>query len=81
MTGPVFADTNVFVYRHDNSVPSRQSRTEQWIVVLAPVLLTEDLQEGHVFDGVTVVDPFASPDRTPQEVLEAHEAALSNRGS
>ena len=35
------------------------------------VLLTEDLQHGHEFDQVRVVNPFASPDRTPEEVLES----------
>ena len=35
------------------------------------VLLTEDLQHGQIFDTVRVVDPFASPDRTPEAVLEA----------
>ena len=35
------------------------------------VLLTEDLQHGHQFDHVRVVNPFASPDRTPEEVLES----------
>ena len=35
------------------------------------VLLTEDLQHGYEFDEVRVVDPFASPDRTPEEVLES----------
>ena len=35
-----------------------------------PVLLTEDLQAGQLFDGVRVVDPFAAPERTPQQVLE-----------
>ena len=35
------------------------------------VLLTEDLQHGQVFDDVRVVDPFAAPDRTPEEVLES----------
>lgn len=34
MIGPVFVDTNVFVYRHDNSVPTKQSRAEQWITLL-----------------------------------------------
>ena len=34
MIGPVFVDTNVFVYRHDDSVPSKQSRAEQWITLL-----------------------------------------------
>ena len=34
------------------------------------VLLTEDLQHGRMFDAVRVVDPFASPDMTPAEVLE-----------
>ena len=35
------------------------------------VLLTEDLQHGYEFDEVRVVNPFASPDRTPEEVLES----------
>ena len=35
------------------------------------ILLTEDMQHGYVFDGVRVVDPFASPDRTPGEVLKS----------
>ena len=35
------------------------------------VLLTEDLQHGYEFDEVRVVDPFASPDRAPEEVLES----------
>lgn len=34
------------------------------------VLLTEDLQDGQRFDGVRVVDPFASPEQSPREVLE-----------
>ena len=34
-------------------------------------LLTEDLQHGHEFDEVRVVNPFASPDRTPEEILES----------
>lgn len=151
MTGPVFVDTNVFVYRHDDSVPAKQSRAEQWIAFLVesragrlsyqvlqelyatltrprlnfdpsearrivqllsawqplqidlgilerawqvqerravswwdalivaaaqasecPVLLTEDLQAGQVFDGVTVVDPFASADRKPEDILQGY---------
>lgn len=35
------------------------------------VLLTEDLQDGQEFGAVQVVNPFASMDRTPEEVLEA----------
>ncbi len=35
------------------------------------VLLTEDLQHGHEFGTVRVLNPFASPARTPEEVLEA----------
>lgn len=34
MTGPVFVDTNVFVYRHDDSEPSKQTRAEEWIALL-----------------------------------------------
>jgi len=37
------------------------------------VLLTEDLQDGQVFDSVRVVSPFALPNRTPSEVLEGLE--------
>ena len=32
-------------------------------------LLTEDLQHGQVFGQVRVIDPFASPDQTPEAVL------------
>ncbi|MDD9986841.1 MAG: PIN domain-containing protein [Spirochaetaceae bacterium] len=35
------------------------------------VLLTEDLQHGQVFGGVCVIDPFASPNLAPPDVLEA----------
>lgn len=35
------------------------------------VLLTEDLQHGHEFDRVRVVNPFVSMSRTPAEVLDA----------
>jgi len=151
MTVPVFVDTNVFVYRHDSSDPSKQACAEQWIRLLAhsrsgrlsfqvlqelyatltheqrlnfdrseaqeivkvlatwqpvaadlamlnrawvlqdrfplswwdaliiaaaqtcecKVLLTEDLQDGQAFGAVQVVNPFATPDRTPEEILEA----------
>ena len=151
MTGPVFVDTNVFVYRHDSSDPSKQACAEQWIRRLAhsrsgrlsfqvlqelyvtltheqrlnfdrsqaheivkvlatwqpvaadlamlkrawvlqdrfplswwdaliiaaaqtcecKVLLTEDLQHGQEFGAVRVVNPFDSPDRTPEEILAA----------
>ena len=150
MTGPVFVDTNVFVYHHDLSDPVKQRLAAQWIEWLAitrtgrlsfqvlqelfatltrtrgpsfspseareivetlavwrpiqtdlallqrgwaiqeryrlswwdslivaaaqasacRILLTEDLQDGQVLDGVRVVDPFASPDRNPREALE-----------
>ena len=151
MTGPVFVDTNVFVYRHDASDPAKQARAEQWIAFLArcrtgrlsfrilqelyatltrvgrphfdpadarrivealavwqpipisldvlrrawlveerfrlawwdalvvaaaqsgecPVLLTEDLQHGQVFDVLRVVNPFAAADSNPQQILDA----------
>ena len=151
MTGPVFVDTNVCVYRHDASEPTKQARAQQWIALLAgrhagrlsfqilqelyatltrarrlsfdprdaqnivealatwqpipidlrilrrawaieqrfriawwdalvvsaaqasgcPVLLTEDLQNGQLFDDLRVVNPFAAPDRSPQQVLES----------
>ena len=150
MTGPVFVDTNVLVYRHDSS-DVKQARAETWHTLLwrqrlgrvsfqvlqelyatlirgrgltldaarardivldylewqpiqidlavlrrawaieerfrlswwdalivaaaeaseSPVLLTEDLQDGQRFDGLRVVDPFASPEQSPREVLES----------
>ena len=151
MIGPVFVDTNVFVYRHDLSDPVKQSLAQRWIELLAHartgrlsyqvlqelfatltrtrgpsfrpseareivealtawqpvqidlfvlqrawavqeryriswwdslivaaaqasacrILLTEDLQDAQDFDGVRVVNPFASPGRRPREILEA----------
>ena len=35
------------------------------------VLLTEDLQHDQKFGAVRVVNPFASPDRPPEEILAA----------
>ena len=150
MTGPVFVDTNVIVYRYDTRVPAKQSRADDWLKLvwssrsgrlsfqvlqefyatttrkLRPamaaveaqrivrglaawrpvpidlpvldrawfleerfalswwdalivsaaqgcecrVLLTEDLQHGQEFDMVRVIDPFASADRTPQQILD-----------
>ena len=35
MTGPGLVDTNVFVYRHDRSDPSKQACAERWIRLLA----------------------------------------------
>ena len=151
MTGPVFVDTNVIVYRYDTRVPAKQSRADDWLKLvwssrsgrlsfqvlqefyatttrkLRPamtaveaqrivrglavwrpvpidlpvlerawfleerftlswwdalivsaaqvcecrVLLTEDLQHGQEFDMVRVIDPFASADRTPRQILDA----------
>ena len=151
MTGPVFVDTNVIVYRYDTRVPEKQSRADDWLrlvwrsrsgrvsfqvlqefyatitrklrpampaveaqrivrglaawrpvpvdltvlerawfleerfalswwdalIVSAAqgcecrVLLTEDLQHGQEFDMVQVIDPFASADRTPRQILNA----------
>ena len=34
-------------------------------------LLTEDLQHGQTFGRVRVIDPFRSPERTPEDVLAA----------
>ena len=150
MTGPVFVDTNILVYRHDSSEAAKQSRADDWhtflwrrrlgrlsfqvlqelyatltrargpgldraaardivtnylqwqpiqidagmlrrawlheeryglswwdaLIVAAaqaaecPILLTEDLQHGQDLDGVRVVDPFASPEQSPQEYLD-----------
>ena len=150
MTGPVFVDTNVVVYRYDAREPEKQRRADDWLKMLwkrrsgrlsfqvlqegyatltrklkpamatadaqrviralaawrpvpvdlpilerawflqgrfslswwdalivasaqaseCRVLLTEDLQHDQEFDSVRVVDPFASPDRTPQQVLD-----------
>ena len=149
MTGPVFVDTNVLVYRHDTSEPAKQARAEDWyqyvwrrragrvsfqvlqelysmltrklaprfdvpgaralirdlgawqpvaadpallerawrledrfslswwdaLIVAAAqasecrVLLTEDLQDRQVFETVRVIDPFATPERSPEELL------------
>jgi len=151
MTGPVFVDTNVFVYLHDDSEPIKKTRADEWVSLLVrsrsgrvsfqvmqefyatltskrrlnvdvtearlivqelatwqpvaadlamlnrawvlqdrfllswwdalivaaaqtcecQVLLTEDLQDGQEFGAVQVVNPFASPDRTPEELLAA----------
>ena len=153
MTGPVFVDTNVLVYRHDAADAAKQARAEDWIncivelrtgrlsfqvlqelyatltrklrpklrpqeardiidllaswkplavdlhlirdawalqdryslswwdalIVAAArssdcrVLLTEDLQHGQMFGTIRVIDPFASPERTPAELLSASE--------
>lgn len=35
MTGPVFVDTNVLVYREDGSEPAKQPRANDWVVHLA----------------------------------------------
>lgn len=35
------------------------------------ILLTEDLQDGQAFGEVRVVDPFASADRSPEEIVQA----------
>ena len=154
MTGPVFVDTNVLVYRHNAADAAKQARAEDWIncivelhagrlslqvlqefyatltrklrpnlepqeardiinllaswnplavdlhlirdawalqdryslswwdalIVAAAqasacrVLLTEDLQHGQMFGTVRVIDPFASPERTPAELLAASDA-------
>ncbi|MYJ76221.1 MAG: PIN domain-containing protein [Gammaproteobacteria bacterium] len=34
MTAPVFVDTNVLVYRHDNTDPAKQSRADEWLSTL-----------------------------------------------
>ena len=31
MTGPVFVDINVIVYRYDTRVPAKQSRADEWL--------------------------------------------------
>ena len=149
MTGPVFVDTNVFVYLHDDSEPEKKQRADDWIALLVnrragrlsfqvlqelyavltrtvketlppataqaivrdlvawrptpidlsilerawalgqrhalswwdalivaaaqrsgcKVVLTGDLQDGQVFGAVRVIDPFASPERTPADLL------------
>lgn len=70
MTGPDFVDTDVLVYRADASDPAKHARAD---ASYRRVLLTEDLQDGPVFDAVRVVSPFALPNRTPSEVLEGLE--------
>ena len=153
MTGQVFVDTNVLVYRHDARDQAKQARAEAWyqlvwrlrlgrlsfqvlqelysaltrklvpafdahearalvrdlaawnplavdlpllngawalqdryslswwdaLIVAAArssdcrVLLTEDLQHGQMFGRLRVIDPFASPELTPAELLSASE--------
>ncbi len=34
MTGPVFVDTNVFVYLHDDSELKKKTRADEWISLL-----------------------------------------------
>ena len=34
MTGPVFVDTNIFVYLHDDSAPAKKLRANDWITCL-----------------------------------------------
>ena len=34
------------------------------------ILLTEDIQHGQTIDALRVIDPFASPDLAPSDVLE-----------
>ena len=34
MIGPVFVDTNVFVYLHDESEPEKKLRADDWIAFL-----------------------------------------------
>ena len=34
MTGPVFVDTNVFVYLHDDSEPDKKLRADAWMTCL-----------------------------------------------
>jgi predicted nucleic acid-binding protein len=72
MTAAVFVDTNVFVYAADNRETAKQSLAERryrlswWesLIVGAaqaqncPLLLSEDLQDGAVYGGVTVRNPF-----------------------
>lgn len=151
MIVPVFVDTNVFVYLHDDSEPEKKTRADEWISLIVrgrsgrvsfqvlqelyatltskrrlkgdvaearsivrelavwkpiavdlamlkrawvlqdrfplswwdaliiaaaqtcecKVLLTEDLQDGQKFGAVQVINPFAAPDRTPEEILAA----------
>ena len=154
MTGPVFVDTNVLVYRHDAADAAKQARAESWITCIVDlhvgrlsfqvlqelyatltrklqpnlerqeardivdllgswkplaidlvlikrawdlqdryplswwdalivaaaqagdcrVLLTEDLQHGRKFGRVRVINPFASPERSPAQLLASMEA-------
>ncbi len=151
MTAPVFVDTNVFVYQHDDSETVKRPRADDWITHLVHrragrlsyqvlqelyatltrklrpgmaaaeaqlivrdlclwqpvgtdrailergwhlqerhalswwdalivaaaqscqcrVLLSEDLQHGQYFGSLRVIDPFGSPDRSPQDLLDS----------
>lgn len=150
VASPVFVDTNVLVYREDDTDPAKQARANAWLSLLferrqgrvsfqvlqelysvltqklqrfhaaearqivreltvwrpltpdvallerswllqaryslswwdalvvaaahasgCRVLLTEDLQHDQILDGVRVINPFRSPERTPAEILDA----------
>ena len=37
------------------------------------ILLTENLQHGQVIDSIRVINPFDSPDRRPEQILEVRD--------
>ena len=75
MTALVFVDTNVFAYRHDNGDPAKQARADEWIAHLA----LPDLQHGHEFAELRVVNPFRDDDGGG--VREASREGGAGRGA
>ena len=73
MSGPVFVDTNVFVYRHDLSDPVKQELAEQWIELLASTrtgrLSYQVLQE--LFATLTRTRGPVFPRSEAREIVEA----------
>lgn len=77
MAALVFVDTNVILERAWHVQDGHSVSWWDAVIVAAAqsldcsVLLTEDLQHGHEFDKVRVVNPFISMSRAPVEILDA----------
>lgn len=73
MSGRVFVDTNVFVYRHDRSDPAKQELAEQWIQFLASTrtgrLSYQVLQE--LFATLTRTRGPVFPHSEAREIVES----------
>ena len=67
MTGPVFVDTNVLVYRHDATDATKQARAEDWISCIV------ELHAGRLSFQV-LQELYATLTRKLQPKVELHEA-------